>query len=75
MRHLAPVMLLAALLLAATSAASRITSYNVCYTKLLRCGVTYGFQPEGFEQTPPDILVDSLEDLADQILAGTPPRA
>ncbi len=39
------------------------------------CGVTYGFQPEGFEQTPPDILVDSLEDLADQILAGTPPRA
>jgi len=38
------------------------------------CGVTYGFQPEGFEKVPPDILVDSLEDLADVILAETPRR-
>ena len=32
------------------------------------CGVTYGFQPEGFEQDPPDILVDDLDQLADYVL-------
>jgi phosphoglycolate phosphatase len=31
------------------------------------CGVTYGFQPETFEQFPPDILVDRLEELAHRI--------
>jgi phosphoglycolate phosphatase len=34
------------------------------------CGVTYGFQPEGFDGEPPDFLVDSLEDLADRIVAA-----
>lgn len=38
------------------------------------CGVTYGFQPEGFEHFPPDILVDSLEELADRILDGATPK-
>jgi phosphoglycolate phosphatase len=32
------------------------------------CGVRYGFQPETFEQDPPDILVDDLNQLADYIL-------
>jgi phosphoglycolate phosphatase len=32
------------------------------------CGVTYGFQPEGFDEHPPDILVDSLGQLADYVL-------
>ncbi len=27
------------------------------------CGVTYGFQPKGFEQHPPDILIDNLTEL------------
>lgn len=34
------------------------------------CGVTYGFQPETFESEPPDILVDTMEELADKVLAG-----
>ncbi len=29
------------------------------------CGVTYGFNPETLKSTPPDFLVDSLEQLAD----------
>jgi phosphoglycolate phosphatase len=33
------------------------------------CGVTYGFQPETFAKWPPDILVDRLEQLAEQVLA------
>ena len=33
------------------------------------CGVTYGFQPEGFETDPPDILVDRMDKLADYVLA------
>lgn len=38
--------------------------------------VTYGLQPETLEQYPPDILVDSLEELAGRILAapGAPLR-
>lgn len=32
------------------------------------CGVTYGFQPEGFDGEPPDFLVDTLEDLAGRII-------
>lgn len=32
------------------------------------CGVTYGFQPEGFADDPPDFLVDSMEELADRLL-------
>ena len=33
------------------------------------CGVRYGFQPEGFEGDPPDILVDNMQELADIVLA------
>jgi phosphoglycolate phosphatase len=32
------------------------------------CGVTYGFQPETFAEEPPDLLVDSLPQLADLLL-------
>jgi phosphoglycolate phosphatase len=32
------------------------------------CGVTYGFQPEGFLEDPPDILVDNMTQLADYVL-------
>jgi phosphoglycolate phosphatase len=28
------------------------------------CGVTYGFQPETFQEFPPDVLVDRIEDFA-----------
>ena len=31
------------------------------------CGVTYGFNPETLKTTPPDFLVDSLEQLADRL--------
>ena len=34
------------------------------------CGVSYGFQPEGFAQDPPDMLVDDMNQLADYILAS-----
>ncbi len=30
------------------------------------CGVTYGFNPESLRSTPPDFLVDNLEELADR---------
>jgi phosphoglycolate phosphatase len=33
------------------------------------CGVTYGFQPETFESEPPDILVDSLREMADIVIS------
>ncbi len=32
------------------------------------CGVTYGFQPEGFRDDPPDLLVDNMGQLADYVL-------
>lgn len=32
------------------------------------CGVTYGFQPEGFDREPPDLLVENLEELARLVL-------
>ena len=32
------------------------------------CGVTYGFQPESFRDTPPDIIVDDLDAFARQLL-------
>ena len=31
------------------------------------CGVTYGFQPESLNETPPDLLVDSLLELVDKL--------
>jgi phosphoglycolate phosphatase len=34
------------------------------------CGVTYGFQPETLAAEPPDVVVDSLVQLADIILGG-----
>ena len=34
------------------------------------CGVTYGFQPETFRETPPDLLVDDLEQLAESLIQG-----
>lgn len=37
--------------------------------KVRACGVKYGFQPESFEQDPPDILVDDMKQLADFVLA------
>jgi phosphoglycolate phosphatase len=33
------------------------------------CGVTYGFQPETFEEDPPDLTVDGLEELAQTVIA------
>ena len=33
------------------------------------CGVTFGFQPETFEEHPPDFLVDEMGELADIVLA------
>jgi phosphoglycolate phosphatase len=33
------------------------------------CGVSYGFQPEGFVQDPPDIVVDDMNELVDYVLA------
>lgn len=33
------------------------------------CGVTYGFQPETFDEHPPDLLVDRMEALAELVLA------
>jgi len=37
------------------------------------CGVTYGFQPESLDITPPDIKVDSMEQMVDWVL-GTGAR-
>jgi len=34
------------------------------------CGVSYGFQPESFEQDPPDIVVGDMNQLADYVVAG-----
>jgi phosphoglycolate phosphatase len=38
--------------------------------QVLACGVTYGFQPETFEQDPPDLLVDDMQKLAEYVLNG-----
>ncbi|MCW5977417.1 MAG: HAD hydrolase-like protein [Bryobacteraceae bacterium] len=32
------------------------------------CGVSYGFQPEGFLEDPPDMLVDNMQELVDALL-------
>jgi phosphoglycolate phosphatase len=34
------------------------------------CGVTYGLQPETFQQHPPDLLIDSLEELVELLKNG-----
>jgi len=36
--------------------------------RIQACGVRYGFEPEGFEQDPPDLLVDDMRELADFVL-------
>jgi len=36
--------------------------------RIRACGVSYGFQPEGFEQDPPDLLIDNMNELADYVL-------
>jgi phosphoglycolate phosphatase len=36
--------------------------------KVKACGVTYGFQPETFEQDPPDLVIDDMIELADYVL-------
>ncbi len=33
------------------------------------CGVSYGFQPETFEEYPPDLLVDNMLELAEYVLS------
>ena len=38
--------------------------------KIKACGVSYGFQPESFEQDPPDILVEDMNQLADYLVTG-----
>jgi phosphoglycolate phosphatase len=34
------------------------------------CGVTYGLQPETFEQHPPDVLIDRMEELVELLRNG-----
>jgi phosphoglycolate phosphatase len=34
------------------------------------CGVSWGFRPESFANTPPDILVERPEELVEHLLAG-----
>jgi phosphoglycolate phosphatase len=34
------------------------------------CGVAWGFQPETFENAPPDFVIDDLNVLADMVLGG-----
>lgn len=34
------------------------------------CGVTYGLQPETFEQHPPDLLIDRMEELVELLQNG-----
>lgn len=38
--------------------------------QVMACGVTYGFQPETFEQDPPDLVVDDMQQLAEYVLNG-----
>jgi phosphoglycolate phosphatase len=38
--------------------------------QVLACGVTYGFQPESFDEDPPDLLVDNMQKLAEYVLSG-----
>jgi phosphoglycolate phosphatase len=38
--------------------------------QVLACGVTYGFQPESFEQDPPDLMIDNMTQLVDYVFNG-----
>jgi phosphoglycolate phosphatase len=35
---------------------------------VLACGVSWGFQPETFSDTPPDFVIDDMRALADRVL-------
>ena len=35
---------------------------------VVACGVSWGFQPETFEQAPPDFLIDEMRTLVDRVL-------
>lgn len=36
--------------------------------KVQACGVSWGFQPETFENAPPDFVIDDLRELAERVL-------
>ncbi len=38
--------------------------------QVIACGVTYGFQPETFEQDPPDLVIDNMTQLVDYVFNG-----
>jgi phosphoglycolate phosphatase len=38
------------------------------------CGVTYGFQPESLDVTPPDLKVDRMEQMVDWVLNPAPEK-
>ncbi len=38
---------------------------------VMACGVTYGFQPETLKTDPPDLLIDTMTELADYVAAAT----
>lgn len=38
------------------------------------CGVTYGFAPDGFKETPPDLVVDDLRELPPLLKGSRPDR-
>ncbi|MBZ5602266.1 MAG: HAD-IA family hydrolase [Acidobacteriia bacterium] len=38
---------------------------------VVACGVSWGFQPETFEQAPPDFLIDDMRTLVDRVLSAT----
>jgi phosphoglycolate phosphatase len=37
---------------------------------VLACGVSWGFQPETFSDTPPDFVIDDMRALADRVLGS-----
>ena len=53
-------------LMVGDSAVDVLTARNA---EVAVCGVTYGFQPESLAAELPDILVDSMEQLADMVVA------
>ena len=53
-------------LMVGDSAVDVLTARNA---EVAVCGVTYGFQPESLAAEIPDILVDSMDQLADMVIA------
>lgn len=58
-------------LMVGDSAVDILTARNA---RVKACGVTYGFQPETFEEHPPDFTVDDLHELASYVLKGETSR-